>query len=170
MTELVGNSAAYTVETNTFNTDDLAYFTSGFVASATGTATDCFLRIADTAGWGSATAAKIQVHNSSGTLLATATFSSAQGAGWISSALDSSIGITSGNTYYLAIICTGSNLAVRNSGNTFECKHVTGGTYASPPTTLTPGSDPGSPKANFNVYLDGTVSSSGNPHYYYAQQ
>src|SRR5690348_15579968 len=106
------------VETNTYNSDTVQYFATGYVAVASGTANTCFLRPGPTQNWGGCTGAKVTAHNSSGTLLATASFVPADGTGWISKSWDASFAVTSGQTYYLAITPnTAGNLAVINSGN-----------------------------------------------------
>jgi hypothetical protein len=164
MTFLVGQNSVYTNQTNTYPVDVLTYASGGYVVAASGTPTSAFIRINNTGGvgWDNATAAKLRIYNSSGTLLGEAVFAAAQGTDWISSSITMSA-ITAGATLYAGVICTGSgDLRIFNSGNNFECQSVSTGSYASPPATIAPGSDPGSAKPQFNWYLDGTTGGTGS--------
>jgi hypothetical protein len=136
---------------------ELWTFDNGYAATA-GTATSAYIYVTD---WWTASAAKVVVYDSSGTLVATSdAFSSAQGTGWISK----SIGSLSLNaaTYYLGILVDTGYLQVDCENATdYDMYTNTSGSYASPPASIPVPLDGASQRGEIAIYLDGTAGGGG---------
>lgn len=164
MTYLVGPNNAWTNQTNTYPVDVLVYASTGYTVSAAGTPQNVYIRINNTGGqgWDNTTAAKWRGYSSGGAFLGEAVFTAVQGTDWIGSPITMSA-LTLGQLIYGGTICTGTgDLRLFNSGTNFECQSVSTGSYISPPSTIAPGSDPGSAKPAFNWYIDGTLAGGGS--------
>lgn len=156
MALLVGDNGTRTGVAAATN-PDVGFPCGGFVASATGTATTAYMRINSV---GNSTAAKVLVYSAAGSLLATATISSLA-TGWVSAALDSSISITSGTTYILGYCGTpdGWELQLYADTSSWNWAEDASGTYAAPPSSITPRAD-GAGDKNYgkpSIYLDGST-------------
>lgn len=157
MANLVGDSTDRAGNIQLNNADEAHYSCAGFVAAATGTATEAYIRIQNLY---LTTAVKVLVFSSAGSLLATATISS-PATGWNHAALSSSLSITSGTTYILGFIAYPSNqyFGMYHDGTSWNIATNQTGDYTTPPSTITPIAD-GNGDYNMgkpSIYLDGST-------------
>jgi hypothetical protein len=129
----------------------------GYVATTSGTAATAHIRIA-TSGWVTATSLKIVVYSSTRVKLAeSAVISSAGGVGNRSAAI--SVSITSGQTYFLAVIPNSGYIdVVTLTGSSFQTNGGNVLSYATPDDPLPTASNNSRPQ--FAVWLE-NVSSTG---------
>jgi hypothetical protein len=161
MATLVGDDTTRAGSISSDNSSEFHFACGGFTASATGSATTAFIRVANAY---STTGIKVGVYGSTGTLLGSATITS-MGTGWRSASLDAAIEITQGNVYILGWIATPANqyLVVYHDGTSSNLHNNTSGDYATLPSTITPRTEG---TGNFaagkpSIYLDGTAGGAG---------
>lgn len=156
MTLLVGNDTPLTnAGGQILDPGALYYYRSGYVASETGTATALLVYVLNAY---ASTSIRLKIYDSTGSLLAEGSASAATG--WVNVGI-SSVSITTGQTYYLAIekdaylqiACGAAGYELTNPLHTFG---------TGPSTITVPGTDDyfhGVP----TIYADGTVSSPSAP-------
>lgn len=161
MANLVGDSTTQAGTYQSSNSQEVYFACGGFVASATGTATEAYIRISNL---NLTTAVKVLAYSAAGSLLATATISS-PATGWNHAALSSSVAVSSGTTYILGFIAYPNTayLDIYQDGTSWNIATDQTGDYTTPPASITPrddgSGDYGTGKPS--VYLDGTTGGGG---------
>lgn len=149
----VGDSNTYAVSKG-FTNAVARYITSGYVAAASGYATDAFVRLIDWAGV-TTSRAKVIVFSSGGVQLGISNELTIPVAlGWVTATFPTAVPISAGQTYYLAVIVNSGTVDWYTDANTFlgtDC----GGTYsyASPGAATLSGS--AANIGNGGVYVTG---------------
>lgn len=131
--------------------------TAGFAATAQNT-----VLYIPTDGWssGTATGMKIRWYRASDNSFAgESDYVVADGTGTVTKALNATFAVANGENFYPLMVSDAFVKLVTDGANTFQTFNPTG-TYASPPATINPATDPGSARAKFRVALDGTASGS----------
>lgn len=140
------------------NLSNFTYFkNTGYVAPVSGTATAISMAVFS---WGDVegSQARVGLYDSGKNLLAHATISGTVG-GFISGTLNTPVAITSGNTYYLAVMVTFGTMYPYQSG-TWQTNVQSASGYPTLPATL--GAGTGSATGSIGLALTGTVGTPQN--------
>lgn len=154
MSKLLGTNSGATATISIHpNNENTHYVTGGYTADQTGVATQVGLSVVD---WLGSSTAKAAVYDSTGALVSTADFSSAQGTGVIFATLSSSISLTSGVSVYYILVQSDAYLTVDVTGLSDKSDVAAWNSQTPPSTIAVPGNN-----ATFNgfilVWLDGTI-------------
>jgi len=155
-TILAETPTGWTTTANFGGTDVCLYNDTTVTASSAGTAQNTIIYLPATAWDLGATTLKIRWYRqSTGALAGESTYSSADGTGAVTKALGANFAVGSSEQFYPLMVSNGT-MQLSTNGGSFETFNPTG-TYASPPSTINPATDPGGTRGKFRVALDGTV-------------
>ena len=158
-TILAETPTGWTTDASYGGTDICLYNDTTVTATSAGTAQNTIIYLPADAWDFGATALKIRWYRQSDNSLAGETvYSNSDGTGAVTKALGATFAVGSSEQFYPLMVANGS-IHMSTNGASFETLNPTG-TYASPPTTIAPGSDPGGTRGKFRVALDGTTASS----------
>jgi hypothetical protein len=151
MTILVGTNVttSFTVTDDFYDGDRAWWQADGWVADTSGNATSMGLYLYN---WDVATAVKLLLLDSTGTLLASTAGLTGSAPGWITGAITSTA-VTQGQTYYLALLANAS-IQPYSDGADWSASYVSMA-YASPGNVALPGTN--NNKGVFAIYADGTT-------------
>jgi len=160
-TILAETPTGWTTDASYGGTDVCLYNDTTVTATSAGTAQNTIIYLPADAWDFGASALKIRWYRQSDNSFAGETvYADSDGTGAVTKALGATFAVGSSEQFYPLMVANGS-IHMSTNGASFETLNPTG-TYASPPSTIAPGSDPGGTRGKFRVALDGTTSGGSN--------